>query len=280
MFTNSVNLHVVMAGPQAGPLVILLHGFPEFWVGWRQQMPALAAAGYHVWAPDQRGYNRSDKPARVDAYHIDALAKDVVGLIEASGREQVYLAGHDWGAAVAWWVAGHYPARVKKLAILNAPHPAVMRRAVLEESDEGKKSWFIFFFQLPWLPEWALSLDNFANATRMLQASSRAGTFTPHDLAAYRQAWSQPGALTAMINWYRAMVRTQAGGVKLGRIQPPTLMIWGAKDIALGRSLAQPSIDLCDQGRLVFLEEASHWVQHEEPAQVNRLLLEFFGDPS
>jgi pimeloyl-ACP methyl ester carboxylesterase len=114
----------------------------------------------------------------------------------------------------------------------------------------------------------------------MLQASSRAGTFTPHDLAAYRQAWSQPGALTAMINWYRAMVRTQAGGVKLGRIQPPTLMIWGAKDIALGRSLAQPSIDLCDQGRLVFLEEASHWVQHEEPAQVNRLLLEFFGDPS
>ncbi|MBE2240656.1 MAG: alpha/beta hydrolase [Caldilineaceae bacterium] len=280
MFTNSVNLHVVMAGPQAGPLVILLHGFPEFWVGWRQQMPALAAAGYHVWAPDQRGYNRSDKPARVDAYHIDALAKDVVGLIEASGREQVYLAGHDWGAAVAWWVAGHYPARVKKLAILNAPHPAVMRRAVLEESEQRKKSWYIFFFQLPWLPEWALSLDNFANATRMLQASSRAGTFTPHDLAAYRQAWSQPGALTAMINWYRAMVRTQAGGVKLGRIQPPTLMIWGAKDIALGRSLAQPSIDLCDQGRLVFLEEASHWVQHEEPAQVNRLLLEFFGDPS
>ena len=198
MFTNGVNLHVVMAGPQDGPLVILLHGFPEFWYGWRQQMPALAAAGYTVWAPDQRGYNRSDKPAGVGAYAIDTLAQDVAGLIEASGREQVYLVGHDWGAAVAWWVAGKYPERVKKLAILNVPHPAVMRRAVLEDAEQRKRSWYIFFFQLPWLPEQSLSQENFTNLIRSLKGSGRRGTFTDDDLAAYRQAWSQPGALTAM----------------------------------------------------------------------------------
>ena len=280
MLTNGVNLHVVMAGQQAGPLVILLHGFPEFWYGWRQQMPALAAAGYTVWAPDQRGYNRSDKPAGVAAYAIDTLARDVVGLIEASGREQVYLVGHDWGAAVAWWVAGKYPQRVKKLAILNVPHPAVMRRTVIEDEEQRKLSWYIFFFQLPWLPEQSLSRDNFTNMIRALKGSSRRGTFTDDDVAAYRQAWAQPGALTAMLNWYRAAVRNQGQAVDLGRITVPTLMIWGAQDSALSRAMAQPSIDLCDDGRLVFLEEASHWVQHEEAAAVNRLLLEFLGESS
>ena len=278
MYTNGINLHVVMAGPPDGPLVLLLHGFPEFWYGWRRQIPALAAAGYHVWAPDQRGYNRSDKPAGVAAYGIETLAKDVVGLIEASGREQVYLVGHDWGAAVAWWVAGRYPERVKKLAILNVPHPAVMQRTVREDAEQRKKSWYIFFFQLPWLPEKSLSDNGYTNAIRALKGSSRRGTFSDQDIAAYRQAWSQPGALTGMLNWYRAVARNQGTGVSLGRIRVPTLMIWGANDIALSRSMAQPSIDLCDDGRLIFLEEASHWVQHEEPETVNRLLLEFLGD--
>jgi len=278
MVTNGINLHVVMAGPADGPLVLLLHGFPEFWYGWRRQIPALAAAGYHVWAPDQRGYNRSDKPAGVGAYAIETLAKDIVGLIEASGREQVYLVGHDWGAAVAWWVAGTYPERVKKLAILNVPHPSVMQRTVWEDAEQRKKSWYIFFFQLPWLPEKSLSDNGYTNAIRALKGSSRRGTFSDDDIAAYRQAWSQPGALTGMLNWYRAAVRNQGMGVPLGRIRVPTLMIWGANDMALSRRMAQPSIDLCDDGRLVFLEEASHWVQHEEPDAVNRLLLDFLGD--
>lgn len=280
MFINGVNLHVVMAGPKDGPLIILLHGFPEFWYGWRKQMPALVQAGYHIWAPDQRGYNHSDKPQGVDAYAIDTLARDVVGLIEASGREQVYLVGHDWGAAVAWWVAGKYPERVKKLAILNVPHPAVMRRAVLEDDEQRKKSWYIFFFQLPWLPERSLSADDYTNMVRALKGSSRRGTFSAEDIMAYKQAWSQPGAVPSMLNWYRAVVRGQGQGVDLGRIRPPTLMIWGANDIALSQTMAQPSIDLCDDGCLVFLEDASHWVQHEEPETVNRLLLEFFGATS
>ena len=274
MHINNLALHVVMAGSADGPLVLLLHGFPEFWYGWRRQIPALAAAGYHVWAPDQRGYNRSAKPRRVSDYDIDLLAQDVVGMIDASGRRQVHLVGHDWGAAVAWWVAGHYPERLASLTILNVPHLHVMKEAILHSPAQRRRSWYIYFFQLPWLPELSLADRNWTNAARSLKGSSRRGTFSNDDLAAYRQAWAQPGAMTGMLNWYRAAARSFFRLGNLGRIRVPTLMLWGAQDIALGRELAQPSIDQCDDGRLVYLEEASHWVQHEEPDRVNRLLLE------
>lgn len=274
MHINNLDFHVVMAGPADGPLLLLLHGFPEFWYGWRRQIPALAAAGYHVWAPDQRGYNRSAKPRRVSDYDIDLLARDVIGMIDASGRRQVHLVGHDWGAAVAWWVAGHYPERLASLTILNVPHLHVMKEAILHSPAQRRRSWYIYFFQLPWLPELSLADRNWTNAVRSLKGSSRRGTFSNDDLAAYRQAWAQPGAMTGMLNWYRAAARSFFRLGNLGRIRVPTLMLWGAQDIALGRELAQPSIDQCDDGRLVYLEEASHWVQHEEPDRVNRLLLE------
>ena len=272
--TNGVALHVAQAGPADGPPVILLHGFPEYWGGWRAQIPALAAAGYRVWAPDQRGYNLSSKPAGLRTYDIDALARDVVGLIDATGREKVLLVGHDWGAAVAWWVAGNYPERLHKLAILNVPHLAVMFRTVWRSWTQMRKSWYIFFFQIPRLPEASLRRKGWTNAIRALKGSARRGTFTAEDIAGYRAAWSQPGAITGMINWYRAAGRTQGKLRSLGRITVPTLMIWGAKDLALGREMVQPSIDLCDHGRLVFIEEAGHFVQHEEPARVNELLLQ------
>jgi pimeloyl-ACP methyl ester carboxylesterase len=273
--TNNVNLHAAQAGPIDGAPVILLHGFPEYWGGWAKQIPALAAAGYRVWAPDQRGYNLSDKPQGVAAYDIDLLAQDVLGLMDATGRQQVYLVGHDWGAAVAWWVAGKYPERLHKLAILNVPHPAAMVRAVWRSWAQMRKSWYIFFFQLPRLPEAGLRRNGWTNAIRALKGSSRRGTFTPQEIDLYRQAWSQPGAITGMINWYRAAARGQRKLASLGRIRVPTLLIWGAQDIALGWEMAQSSIDLCDNGRLVFIEEAGHFVQHEEPARVNDLLVEF-----
>lgn len=276
--TNGVALHVAQAGPADGPPVILLHGFPEYWGGWAKQIPALAAAGYRVWAPDQRGYNLSSKPAGLRTYDIDALARDVVGLIDATRREKVLLVGHDWGAAVAWWVAGNYPERLHKLAILNVPHLAVMFRTVWRSWTQMRKSWYIFFFQIPRLPEASLRRKGWTNAIRALKGSARRGTFTAEDIAGYRAAWSQPGAITGMINWYRAAGRTQGKLRSLGRITVPTLMIWGAKDLALGREMAQPSIDLCDRGRLVFIEEAGHFVQHEEPARVNELLLQFLHD--
>jgi len=283
--TNGIRLHCVQAGPPDGALVILLHGFPEFWYGWRQQIEPLAQAGYWVLAPDQRGYNLSDKPHTVEAYRIGILAKDVIGLIQALDRERALLIGHDWGAAVAWHTAIHYPQSIAKLGILNVPHPAVMVRTLRSSLRQIVKSWYIFFFQVPRLPEWVLSRKTYAPMRRMLKASSRQGTFNAEALDHYMQAWRQPGALTAMINWYRAMFRSgiasegrSVEGAHGGRVKPSTLMIWGAKDIALHRSMAQPSLEFCDHGRLVFFEQATHWVQHDEPQRVTRLLLDFLEE--
>ena len=276
--TNGIRLHVVQHGPIDGPLVILLHGFPEFWYGWRKQIPALAAAGYRVWAPDQRGYNLSDKPKGIDAYTLDQLVADVIGLIDAAGCAKAYLVGHDWGAAVAWWTAIKYQQRVRKLVVSNVPHPIVMNRTVRRNFAQLRKSWYIFFFQIPWLPERLLRASNWLSLSRALQKSSNAGSFTEEDLMRYRAAWSKPGAFTAMLNWYRAAVRRKLERLPSLRVIPPTLLIWGVHDLALNREMAEPSIALCDDGQLVFCEAATHWVQHDEPARVNQLLLEFLGD--
>ena len=155
--TNGITLHAVTAGPEDGPLVLLLHGFPEFWYGWRRQIPALAAAGFRVLAPDQRGYNLSDKPRELSAYRLDALAADALGLIDAAGRERAFVVGHDWGAMVAWWLALVAPQRVERLAILNVPHPYVFRRHLMNDAEQQKRSIYAGFFQLPWLPQSALS---------------------------------------------------------------------------------------------------------------------------
>lgn len=275
--TNGVRLHMILAGPEDGRLVVLLHGFPEFWYGWRRQVDALAAAGYRVAVPDQRGYNTSDKPQGVAAYGIDTLAADAVGIFDALGRERGALVGHDWGAAVTWWAALRFPERIERIAILNVPHPLVMRAQMKKNIRQLMRSWYMFFFQLPKLPEAMFRLGKFSRTAASLKNSSRPGTFTDEDLAKYRAAWGEPGAVTGMINWYRALMRVQPGRLASVRVKVPTLMIWGAKDRFLGRELAQPSIELCDQGRLEFLEEATHWVQHEEPERVNRLLLDFFA---
>ncbi|QJW88774.1 alpha/beta hydrolase [Spirosoma taeanense] len=273
--TNGIRLHVVQAGPVDGPLLILLHGFPEFWYGWKRQIEPLAAAGYQVWVPDQRGYNLSDKPAGIEAYTIDTLAADVVGLIERAGQQKAVLVGHDWGAAVAWWTAATYPDRVERLVVMNVPHPAVMKRFVSRDLGQMRRSWYIGFFQLPKLPEWLSSLGDWSMLARTLRKSSRRGTFSEADLQQYKTAWGQPGALRAMINWYRATLQKPPKRSPRIRIIVPTLLIWGAQDQFLKRDMAQPSIDLCDNGRLVFLEQATHWVQHEEADRVNTLLLEF-----
>jgi epoxide hydrolase 4 len=275
--TNNMTLHVAQAGPKEGPLLLLLHGFPEFWYGWRRQLPALTAAGFRVWAPDQRGYNLSEKPQSRSAYHLDALMGDVVGLIEAAGREQVYLVGHDWGGVVGWWLANKQPERLTKMVIINAPHHRVMARFWRHSPTQLLRSMYIAFFQLPWLPETAARARNWRLMTDALAASSRPGAFTAADLEQYRRAWAQPGAFTAMLNWYRAGGQDLQRIPSSGRIRVPTLLIWGRQDQALSHRLAQPSIDLCDDGRLVFIEEATHWVQHEEPAQVNRLILDFLA---
>jgi len=280
---NGLRLHAVQAGRRDGPLVVLLHGFPEFWYGWRNQIGPLAEAGYGVLVPDQRGYNLSDKPKGIAAYQIDHLVADVIGLLDAAGCSKAFLVGHDWGAAVAWEVALGFPERLEKLAILNVPHPAVMRRTLLSSLRQMLKSWYIFYFQIPGLPERLLGSDHCAGMRRMMRLSGKPGTFSDADLEMYAQAWCQPEALTSMIHWYRAAFRESLRGpwnpkkTTLQRVKVPTLMLWGANDVALSREMAQPSIDLCEEGRLVFFENATHWVQHDEAEGVTRELLEFFG---
>lgn len=226
--TNGIRLHLAEAGPKDGKAVLFLHGFPDFWYGWRKQILFFAEAGLHVLAPDQRGYNLSDKPAGRDAYRLDKLAADMVGLMDRLHYEKVYLVGHDWGAAVAWWMAEHYPDRLEKMAILNVPHGQVMRDAIRHQFSQFRKSWYVFFFQIPRLPEWSSRRNNYQLMARALTGSSRPGTFSADDLAEYRQAWSQPGTLTAMLNWYRAYVQAPPanppGGNHTPRIHVPTTL--------------------------------------------------------
>ncbi len=276
--SDGVSLHVVEAGPADGPLVVLLHGFPEFWYGWRRQIAPLAAAGYRVLVPDQRGYNTSDKPRRVADYRIERLAGDVLALIDDAGRDRATVVGHDWGAAVAWWLGSHHPSRLERLAILNVPHPFVMRRHLLTNPRQIGRSWYIFLCQVPWLAEAAFSIRSGRVASRVLRATGRAGAFTDEDLTRYREAWAEPGAMRSMVNWYRAAIRGAARPFGETRVPVETLVIWGARDPALGREMVAPSLELCDRGRLVLFENASHWVQHEEADSVTDLLKRFLAD--
>ncbi len=276
--TSRVRLHVAEAGPADGPLVVLLHGFPECWYGWRHQIGALAAAGYRVLAPDQRGYNLSDKPRGLDAYAVDRLAADVIGLIAARGRDTAAVVGHDWGAGVAWWLALRHPSWLERLAILNVPHPAALLRHLRGDPAQWLRSWYFLFFQLPRLPEVLLRANGYEGMARGLRRSAQAGTFSANDLARYRAAWSRPGALTAMIDWYRAAARRPPSLPDNPRVAVPTLVLWGARDTALSRAMAAESVAYCDRGRLALFEDATHWVQHDEAARVNALLLDFLAE--
>lgn len=253
----------------------MLHGFPEFWYGWRHQLPALAAAGYRVWAPDQRGYNRSDKPDHLANYAVDVLARDAVALIDAAGRDRAVLVGHDWGAAVGWQVAMRAPERLEALVILNVPHPAVFQYHLRHSLDQLRRSAYIGFFQLPWLPEWMLGRHGGAMLARAMRSSSLPGTFPPSEMDRYRKAWSQPGAMTAMLNWYRAAVRVPTPPVEDGPIGVPTLVLWGAGDRFLSPAMARPSAERCAHGELAVIEDATHWLHHERPERVNARLLAF-----
>jgi pimeloyl-ACP methyl ester carboxylesterase len=271
---NGVDLHVVEAGPEDGPLVVLLHGFPDFWWGWRHQIEPLVEQGFFVVLPDQRGYNLSDKPLGVDAYAVDVLAADVIGLADTYGRFAFRLVGHDWGGIVAWWTAVRFPARVERLVILNAPHPDVWNLVGRRRFRQALRSAYVGFFQFPRLPEALLKAGNFALLRLSLTRTSRPSAFTPADIARYVQAWAQPGALTAMINYYRALRNKPIGPPR--RVRSATLVIWGTRDMFLEQAVAQASLDLCDRGESLFLNTATHWVQLEEPKTVNAAAIRFF----
>lgn len=274
---NGLRFHCVSAG--AGPLVILLHGFPEFWYSWRHQIPALTRAGFTVVAPDLRGYNDSDKPEGVEAYRMGLIVEDVAGLIRVFGHARAAIVGHDWGGAAAYAFAMRHPEMTDRLSVLNCPHPDAFGCALREGNlEQLKKSWYMFFFQLPSAPEELLSANRFRLLKRFAYANARKGTFTPGALKAYAEAMAKPGALSGSINWYRAMFR---GGLpptrEYPKISAPTLVIWGTRDHFLGKELTRGmKRNFSGPFKVVYLPGVSHWVQQEAPGQVNKLLLDFF----
>jgi epoxide hydrolase 4 len=270
-----VPLHFVQAGPPTGPLLFLLHGFPEFWFAWREYIEPLAQAGFHVVAPDQRGYNLSGQPNGVDAYRLDRLADDIFDLADALGGETFQVAGHDWGAAVAWWMATRRPSRLRRMVALSAPHPAVWRRAMTEDREQRKRSRYVQMLRLPWLPELLIKSGGYSGLVKAFETATRLEAFAPDVLAEYQSAWRRPGALTAMLNWYRALFRQDLPIPAVGSLPTPTLVLWGDRDPYARPELADESAALCANARVVHFADASHWLAHDETAAVREQLLNF-----
>lgn len=280
---GGVRLHYAECGA-GDDLVILLHGFPECWYSWRHQLPVLGER-FHVVAPDMRGFNLSDKPPRVEDYRIEFLVEDVVGLIKHFGKEKAAIVGHDWGAAVAWAVAQRRPELISRLAALQVPPPAAWKENYTLR--QFLRSWYMFFFQLPRLPEWWAGANDFARVERMYKETSfRSGAFADEDIAVYKEALRQPRALTSAINYYRANVfrslfrgGKEQGREGNGRIRVPTLFIYGERDVAvipntvrgLERFIAAPY-------REVRIPDSGHWVQNEAVDEVNAALMEFLNE--
>jgi pimeloyl-ACP methyl ester carboxylesterase len=269
---NGIALHCAEAG--RGPLVLLLHGFPEHWASWRYQMPALAEAGFHAVAPDLRGYGESDKPRGLDAYRIDVLAEDVARLVTALGADRAAVVGHDWGGALGWYAAMWHPERVSRLAVLDCPHPSRMAQA-LRTARQWRRSWYAMVFQVPVLPEILLRANDFALLRLIFRRDPvRKGAYSAEDIEGIVRAAARPGALTAMIDWYRASLRRRPHKKWLP-IAQPVQIIWGERDRYLPSELAVADPKWVPDQRLLRIAEASHWVQADAPERVNEALLEF-----
>lgn len=277
---DGIRLHVAAMG--TGEPVVLLHGFPEFWYSWRHQLPALAAAGYRSLAPDLRGYSDSQRPSGVRSYAGDRLVSDIQQLIEKYAGGKANVVGHDWGGIIAWRLTTVRPDLVRKLVILNAPHPAAYRRVMLTNPVQWLRSLYVLVFQVPWLAEWLVSAGDFGLMERAFkyQPTDRSA-FTEQDIARYKAALRQTGAVTAALNYYRAALRYPGqifGDPQVARV--PTMLIWGERDPFLSRQLTKHLDRWVLDLPIEYLPEASHWVQNDAPLMVNRLLIEFLcGGP-
>jgi pimeloyl-ACP methyl ester carboxylesterase len=277
---NGLSFEVHTAGdPASDRLALLLHGFPEHAFSWRHQLPLFAKLGYRVWAPNQRGYGGSDKPRGVANYRIDALVSDVAGLIDASGARRVTLVGHDWGGLVAWELAARRARPLDHLVIMNVPHPARFREELARNPAQRRRSLYALFFQLPWLPEWLMRRNGAALIDEAFRGMAIDKSRFPDDaLAVYRRNVLQPGAATAMLNWYRAAGRRfGALGREQRPIETPTLLIWGEEDTALGKETTFGTDRYVKDLTVRYLPGVSHWVQQEAPEAVNEILAEWLG---
>ena len=277
---SGVELHAMVGGQEDGPLVVLLHGFPDAWWTWRGQVGPLLDAGYRVVVPTMRGYGESDKPPGVRSYTLDLLAADVLALVDGLGCESFRVVGHDWGGVVAWETAIRAVDRVEALVVIDAPHPDLTLRIAGRNPSQILRSAYTLFFQLPWLPERMLGARGFATLRRTLIASSAPGTFSHDDLERYVVEWSRPGALTAMLSYYRALRHKPHRAP--ARVGPRTLVVWGGKDRFLSRAAFDASLEMCDAGAGLWVDEATHWVHIEQPRRVADAILRCFRgtDPS
>ncbi len=280
---NGIGFHALADGPADGPLVLCLHGFPELARSWRRQLPALGEAGYRAVAPDLRGYGQTE---RRGPYGIRTLVDDVAGLVAALGRERAVLVGHDWGGAVAWSTAALRPTVVDRLVAVNCPPPAELFRSLLRSPAQLRRSWYILFFQLPWLPERRLAANGAEVVARALVGGAhRRGVWSAEELDTYRAAFARPGRAKAAIDWYRAAFRSALRPRRtrpLPRVSAPTLVLWGVEDRFLGRELVSPEAlrRVLAEGNLptvVWIEDAGHFVQNESPERVNAELLAWLG---
>lgn len=274
--TNDIRLHCVIQGE--GDLVILLHGFPEFWYSWRHQIPVLAKH-FKVVVPDLRGYNDSDKPA--SGYDLDTLTTDICGLIENLGYVKAHIVGHDWGGAIAWNLAQRFPHLLDRLAVLNAPHPQRFLQELVSNLDQLRRSWYLLAFQIPALPEWLIQ-QNLSSIIRNLfqEQAIRKGAFTAEDTQIYQAALEKPGVLAAVLSHYRQFLSPQTWISHWGRsptpITIPTLVLWGEEDCFFSQNLVKGMENLVAAPlQLKLLQHCGHWVQQEVPQTVNRELLEF-----
>jgi epoxide hydrolase 4 len=265
---GETQIHYVEDGD--GPLVVMLHGFPEFWYSWRKQIPALAAAGYRVIAPDLRGYNDSSKPRGIDAYRLPCIVQDIAGLIVQNGGSCT-LVGHDWGGAAAWLLAMLHPSLVERLVILNSPHPVPLRRELDRSLRQKVRFAYQLFFQLPRLPELVLRVIG----KRMLR---RMGRFTEEELRTYGEAWRKPDALTSMLHYYRALRRhrRELRGL-IRRIDAPVLLIWGERDPVFLPSTIENFGEWVPNLRIKRIGGAGHFVQTDAAEEVNAALLGFLA---
>lgn len=281
---NGLRFEVSEAGDQnADRLALCLHGFPEHAHSWRFQMPVLAELGYKVWAPNLRGYGGTSRPLRMRDYAVENLLDDVSRLIEASGCHRVTLLGHDWGAAIAWLYASRRPELLERLVIMNVPHPALFEASVRGNFEQMKKSWYVLFFQLPGLPEIMMKRGGSRGMADLFKTSAKnPGNFTAADIEVFAENIRQPGAATAMINYYRAVL-LGGGGFRQRRlgypvIEVPTLMLWGENDVALDKSTTYGTERYVSNLTLRYLPGVSHWVQQDAPETVNQMLRAWLSD--
>ena len=277
---NGIKMHYVTIGE--GPLIVFLHGFPEFWKSWKHQI-SFFSKKFKVVALDMRGYGETERPIQVGEYRIEKLARDVTELIDSLGQKKATVVGHDWGGAVAWATAMMNPSFVEKLIVMNAPHPAIVQRNAFRNYAQMQKSWYMFFFLLEKAPEKVLSSNNFEILKHMFEISiKRKDRFSLSDIEEYVSSWSKEGGITGGLNYYRANLNEEFWGnlgesIPFPKIKIPTLQIWAEDDMFLGKELTEGTKEFVVDApfSLKVIPNCGHWVQQEAPEEVNQIMEEF-----